>query len=576
MLGRVRRFVPIAALLAGLVLALPSSAQVGSGKIAFGTRAGVFTVNPDGSGAALFRANATALNWSPDGSSAFYLTGVWPVPASLMVANADGSGEHEVVSGCIFVSGCIDWPYVFPPLRSWSPDGSRISYTRSLYGGGADVYTASAAGGDERRLTFDGLEKGWPVWSPTGLLLAYSAYLQQSGSSELFVVGADGTGPTQITHSGGRNGRPVWSPDGSLIAFDRTPDPYGSSHNTIFVIRPDGSDLHQVADTEGPGEPAWSPDGTRIAFSTSATSARSRWGSGSEIYAVNADGSGMTRLTELGPHFVADSWPTWSPDGDRLLFERGGPRSGLYTMNADGSCEEFLTANEWFASWQPVPGGVPIGEKRCHALSVETKLTDIAVGTSIDASVKNEGTEPLTTVTLTTAAGNDLSLTDVSVPIEGGECSTANAWVTCRIPRLERGQPITVSMIGRPRRVGLDRRSRDISITADIVVSASEQLLPTWRESGTIRFQSARCSVRDLGAGLIDGTRFRDRICGRRGADRIYPGKGKDIVAAGAGDDVIFARDPNVDRISCGPGWDRVIADPKDRVARDCERVNRY
>jgi hypothetical protein len=38
---------------------------------------------------------------------------------------------------------------------------------------------------------------------------------------------------------------------------------------------------------------------------------------------------------------------------------------------------------------------------------------------------------------------------------------------------------------------------------------------------------------------------------------------------------VIFARDGNLDRISCGPGRDRVVADHKDRVNRNCERVRR-
>jgi hypothetical protein len=37
----------------------------------------------------------------------------------------------------------------------------------------------------------------------------------------------------------------------------------------------------------------------------------------------------------------------------------------------------------------------------------------------------------------------------------------------------------------------------------------------------------------------------------------------------------VFARDGEVDRISCGPGRDRVIADPQDIVASDCEVVRR-
>ena len=77
------------------------------------------------------------------------------------------------------------------------------------------------------------------------------------------------------------------------------------------------------------------------------------------------------------------------------------------------------------------------------------------------------------------------------------------------------------------------------------------------------------------GSRPIDGTRFPDRICGRRGADDIHLWAGKDFVNAGAGHDLIFSKDGNSDVISCGPGRDLVIADRKDKVSRDCERIRR-
>jgi len=88
-------------------------------------------------------------------------------------------------------------------------------------------------------------------------------------------------------------------------------------------------------------------------------------------------------------------------------------------------------------------------------------------------------------------------------------------------------------------------------------------------------FAPSRCDTRDRGSGYIEGTRWGDRICGRRGADDIHPGYGKDYVYAGAGPDVIYARDIYGDVISCGPGRDRVFADRRDKVSKDCERVRR-
>jgi hypothetical protein len=46
-------------------------------------------------------------------------------------------------------------------------------------------------------------------------------------------------------------------------------------------------------------------------------------------------------------------------------------------------------------------------------------------------------------------------------------------------------------------------------------------------------------------------------------------------VAAGDGDDAIRVRDGATDRISCGGGRDRAVADRSDAVARDCEAVSR-
>ena len=51
---------------------------------------------------------------------------------------------------------------------------------------------------------------------------------------------------------------------------------------------------------------AWSPDGTKIAF------ASDRDGN-SEIYAMNADGTGVRRVTEDPSE---DLEPAWSPSGE--------------------------------------------------------------------------------------------------------------------------------------------------------------------------------------------------------------------------------------------------------------------
>ena len=73
---------------------------------------------------------------------------------------------------------------------------------------------------------------------------------------------------------------------------------------------------------------AWSPDGRKLAFV-------SRRDGNSEIYVINADGSGQENLTQ---HPARDSHPSWSRDGRKLAFvSRRDGNSEIYVMNADGS-----------------------------------------------------------------------------------------------------------------------------------------------------------------------------------------------------------------------------------------------
>ncbi len=62
------------------------------------------------------------------------------------------------------------------------------------------------------------------------------------------------------------------------------------------------------------------------------------------------------------------------------------------------------------------------------------------------------------------------------------------------------------------------------------------------------------------------------------GDDRIFLGSGSDVAAAGAGNDIVDAtRDgpEDVDTVSCGSGFDAVLAEAADEIAPDCEVVRR-
>jgi dipeptidyl aminopeptidase/acylaminoacyl peptidase len=86
-----------------------------------------------------------------------------------------------------------------------------------------------------------------------------------------------------------------------------------------------------------------------------------------DIFTVDADGSGLTRLTRLRG---LERDPSWSPDGSKLAIGRArNPKRGpsdVWAVNADGSGLERLTRHREFSigSARPWPGR-PTGARSC-------------------------------------------------------------------------------------------------------------------------------------------------------------------------------------------------------------------
>jgi Tol biopolymer transport system component len=131
---------------------------------------------------------------------------------------------------------------------------------------------------------------------------------------------------------------------GILFHSDRS-SPFPRYH--LYRMRPDGTEVVDLTPSADGQDGEWSPDGQRISF----TSYRD---GNADIYLMNADGTGLTRLTDDSED---DSAPTWSPDGRRIAFvsTRGSGGSNLYVMNADGSGVVSLTgiAGGFEPSWSP-------------------------------------------------------------------------------------------------------------------------------------------------------------------------------------------------------------------------------
>jgi Tol biopolymer transport system component/polyisoprenoid-binding protein YceI len=169
--------------------------------------------------------------------------------------------------------------------------------------------------------------------------------------------------------------------------------PLKDTNRIAFISQRDGNDEIYVMNADGSGQtrlsndpafdsaPTWSPDGKKIAF----VSSQSMFEGKSDIYVVNADGSELTNLTKDAPG--GGQSPTWSPDSSKIAFAAGGDGPSVLTvMNPDGSGKTRLTKNS-VEDRSPVwsPDGTKIayvaGEENPHVYVInadgsgETQLT---------------------------------------------------------------------------------------------------------------------------------------------------------------------------------------------------------
>ncbi len=179
-------------------------------------------------------------------------------------------------------------------------------------------------------------------------------YSDRDGNPEIYMIDPD-TGETiQLTDDPAFDDSPELSPDGSRIVFltarhDPLPE-FPNLKYEIYIIDIDGSNLTRLTTTDAAEDhPSWSPDGDRILFDADYDQDGLY-----EIYVMNADGSSLTRLTF---NESSDQFADWSPDGARIAYSSYSAGDwDIYVMDADGRNPHQLTdSSKWelFPDWSP-------------------------------------------------------------------------------------------------------------------------------------------------------------------------------------------------------------------------------
>ena len=263
---------------------------------------------------------------------------------------------------------------------AWSPDGKYIAYVHGDKEAGKTGIYLITPEGKENRLWHAGIGAQTPSWSPDGQWIAFS------DGAQIWKKKFNGDSLKKVT-SEGRNFFPSWSPNYKWIVYHRSYsfpesekiqgiwliDIYGLNKNQIFSGNsgfPIWNNLNDIfflrgvttttghvigdslkrylSDEKGistvffiPGDnsyPKYSAKGNKLVFTNQINN------SAPQIYSINADGTGLKRLTNT-QGYTCD----WSPDGRYIVYTDSRAVNGrLWIMNADGANKHQLTFGENF------------------------------------------------------------------------------------------------------------------------------------------------------------------------------------------------------------------------------------
>lgn len=210
---------------------------------------------------------------------------------------------------------------------------------------------------------------------------------------------ADGSGDrVPLTGEDERASTAFWSPDGSRFAYLSWPDVAGAP--TIMIRNADGSNPLEIGERQAPLGPvyfAWSPDGSRFLYWADGVDvADEEMGClldaafcGQRIWSAAGDGGDSLQI--IGDPELDACSPTWTPDGEGIVFVGSTAGSGLdigfYRMDADGSSAERIgeLAGDCssFAPLAISPDGATLAVTIAEETSEDLYLVDMATGDEV-------------------------------------------------------------------------------------------------------------------------------------------------------------------------------------------------
>ena len=365
----------VAALVAPLVVALPAHASTTRNEI-------VYTADDDSDGVYSIvlrdlesRSTRTVLPADPNGETLYddpelsptgdriaFSTdrGASQYDEGIAVVNRDGTGFRRLTAP----PAAAGSTYTIDVAPAWSPDGSKLLFTR--------ITTDNADSANIRATT--------ALWT---------------------VPAAGGTATPVPNATDGYLGD--WSPDGSQIVFVAlAPD---ADTGPLTIVRIDGTQRRTLAGADGL-MPAWSPDGSTIAFAriTARDPDRAREQDVAQIATVPAAGGAVTTLAATRPTSAPTvaGYPTWSPDGESLLFDLFGysatddfPPGDIWAVDKAGTRSGRVTTSRGDDAQPhaqgPAPAPVSAGAASTYTPVTPQRIMDTRNGTGVRRGKVGQG-----------------------------------------------------------------------------------------------------------------------------------------------------------------------------------------
>ena len=219
---------------------------------------------------------------------------------------------------------------------SLAPDRAEIVFVS-----GGDIWTAALAGGEARLLVSHPATESRPLYSPDGSRLAFMS--NRTGANEIYVLDL-ATGDTRrLTYDNWPNQLDSWSRDGRWVYFSSSARDISGMRDVHRISSEGGTPMQMAADrfrNEYWSAPA--PSGDALAITATGMTSDQWWRHGhshideSQIWLVHT-GAGKPSYEPVATDEAKNEWPMWSSDGKRLYYvsDRGG-QENIWVRDAAG------------------------------------------------------------------------------------------------------------------------------------------------------------------------------------------------------------------------------------------------